>query len=228
MRELVSDSLWVAEMPAAKMGFEFGARMTLVRLPDGGLWIHSPIQLTSELKASVDAAGPVRCIVAPSKMHYEHAEEFAHAYPDAGVWIPPEFEKKLEIAQTCRELNDLPPPEWAGTLDQVILRGSAMYDEVDFFHPASRTLILTDLLFHIPEEEGGTTALWAKLLGIHGHLDASRSFKLSLRDREAMRRCLLRIEQWDFDRVIITHGKVQETGGKAEFLRAFDWLMKKD
>src|SRR5690242_14804067 len=66
LREPAPGQLWIAEMPAAKFGFEFGARMTVVRLPGGGLFLHSPIALTPELRRELDALGPVRCVIAPS------------------------------------------------------------------------------------------------------------------------------------------------------------------
>jgi hypothetical protein len=39
--------------------------MTVVRLADGGLFIHSPVSLDGALRAAVDALGPVTAIVAP-------------------------------------------------------------------------------------------------------------------------------------------------------------------
>ena len=42
-------------------------------------------------------------------------------------------------------LTDAAPPDWAGELEQVTVRGLG-FSEVDFFHRASRTLIMTDLV----------------------------------------------------------------------------------
>ena len=41
--------------------------------------------------------------------------------------------------------SDEPPPEWQGEFEQVLVPGDYMTEAV-FFHRASRTLILTDLI----------------------------------------------------------------------------------
>ncbi|MCG7533934.1 DUF4336 domain-containing protein [Pseudoalteromonas sp. OOF1S-7] len=48
----------------------FTTRMTIVRLPCGGLWVHSPICLTPGLREQVDALGPVTYLVAPNHLHH--------------------------------------------------------------------------------------------------------------------------------------------------------------
>ena len=35
------------------------SRMTVVRLNDGGLFVHSPVRLEPKLKAALDALGPL-------------------------------------------------------------------------------------------------------------------------------------------------------------------------
>jgi len=44
--------------------FPFPTCMTLIRLPDGGLWIHSPTSLTDALAGQVLQAGPVQFLIA--------------------------------------------------------------------------------------------------------------------------------------------------------------------
>jgi hypothetical protein len=45
-----------------------------------------------------------------------------------------------------------------------------------------------------------------------------------IRDRVAARESVARILRWDFDRVIVTHGDVLESGGPAKFAEAFSFL----
>jgi len=221
LREL-ADGLWVTEMSASMMGFEHGARMTVVRLKAGGLFVHSPIPLTVALRRELDAHGAVRCIVAPAKLHYEHVPELAAAYPEARVWAVPALAARLKRFNWAGALGDEPPDEWAGTLRQSQFHGSRLYDEVDFFHPASQTLILTDLCFNIPNDSGAWTRFVARQLGILGRLSASKSFGMSVKDRTAVRASLQRILEWDFDRVILSHATIVESGGKAAFRAAFE------
>jgi hypothetical protein len=50
----VTDGLWIVDGPAIGFGylglkFPFPTRMTIVRLADGGLWVHSPTELPASL-----------------------------------------------------------------------------------------------------------------------------------------------------------------------------------
>src|SRR5262245_28517635 len=130
LRELVRDQLWVAEMPVVLGGFAIGARMTVVRLPDGGLWLHSPVALRGALKRELDALGPPRCLVAPSRFHYQHVVEFARAYPEARIYAAPGVMPKLRRLAVHAVLGDAPPPEWGGVCEQAAFRGSFLFDEV--------------------------------------------------------------------------------------------------
>lgn len=228
LKMLAPHLLWIAEMPVQRMGFEFGARMTAVRLPSGGLWVHSPIALTPALREDLEAVGPVRYLVAPSRMHYEHLAEFSRAFPRARVFAAASLQGVREMRDVRLDglLGETPPAEWEGAFEQSPFRGSALYDEVDFFHPASRTLILTDLCFNIPAERSWTTRLFAGMLGILGRFSVSRSLRLTLRDRAAARASVERLLAWDFDRVLIAHGDYLETGGQEALRRAFEWLLR--
>jgi hypothetical protein len=219
LQQLVPEQLWTGDVPASRGGFNFGARMTLVRLPDGALWVHSPVAL-APFREEVDRLGPVRHLVGPSKMHYEHLAEWAGAYPEARVYAAASLKGNAKVPPH-QTLGDESPAEWQGAIEQVVFRGSRLFDEVVFFHPATRTLILTDLCFNVPSSRGWSTALWAGVLGFKDRFAPSRSFGLMLQDREAARASLERILGWDFDRVLLTHGDYLETGGKEAFRRAF-------
>lgn len=47
-------------------GFPYPTRMAIVRLSSGAAWIWSPVALTEELAAAVQALGPVEHIVSPN------------------------------------------------------------------------------------------------------------------------------------------------------------------
>ena len=66
------EGLHVLDVPFRAGGLELGGRMTVIRLPDGGLWIHSPVRFEPAHRAAVDALGPVRFLVAPNLMHHLH------------------------------------------------------------------------------------------------------------------------------------------------------------
>ena len=82
------EDLHVLEVPFRAAGLELGGRMTVIRLPDGGLWIHSPVRVDGATRPAVEALGPVRFLVAPSLMHHLFLPEWAAAYPEAGYAEP--------------------------------------------------------------------------------------------------------------------------------------------
>ena len=47
----------------------------MVKLSDGSLWVHSPVNLDPELKAAMDALGPVKHIVTPNFEHNKFAQQ---------------------------------------------------------------------------------------------------------------------------------------------------------
>ena len=227
MLRQLDENLWVAEMPASRAGFEFGARMTVVKLTGGKLWIHSPIELTIELQRQLDAIGEVGYVVSPSQFHYLHLQDFWRVYPEAKYFAAPKFNiKKLPEVKFSARLKDKAEPAWESDLDQIKLRGSALYDEVDFYHRASRTLILTDLLFNMPRDRGTVTNIYAKVLGVLDRVAPSPSFRLTMRNRTLAQQTVQRILEWDFDRIILSHGEVVESGGKVLFENAFAKLCR--
>lgn len=221
LRELHPDSLWVAEQPSKVMGLPFGARSTLVRLPDGGLWIHSPIALTDEFKSELESLGPVRAIVAPNKMHYAYFAAWAGDFPDAELFVAPDWKREVP-ARTPKVLSDEPETSWREVMQQSVLRGSGLVQELDFFHRASRTLILTDLIFNL-SPQSAKEKLFANIIGIRSGPFPSRTFRWTA-DKSLLRASIEKILQWDFERIIIAHGAIVERDGPNVLRAAFAWL----
>ena len=144
----------------------------------------------------------------------------------AALVASPGLAKKRRDLAFDRTLGDVSEPEWAGDLDQVVFPIRGNYLEVVFLHRSSRTLILTDLCFQIPADRGLVTSVLARAFGYYERFAVSRLLKLMLADRAAARQALERILAWDFDRVIIAHGEIVESGGKSAMERAFAWLFK--
>jgi hypothetical protein len=225
LRELDRD-LWVAECPRQRVGgLEIGARATLVRLRDGGLLVHSPVPLDAERRAAVTKLGPVRALVAPNLLHHLHLAAWAHAFPEARVFGAPGLAAKRPDLRVDETLGDAPPPLWAADLDQRLVGGMPRANEVVFLHRATRTLLLTDLAFHIRVSDHRPTRIAMRLNGAYGRFGPSRLLRwVVTRDRAALRESVDRILAWDFERVIVTHGEVLERGGRAALRESFAWL----
>lgn len=225
--KILADDLWVAEMAASKLGFEFGARMTVVRLPNGTLWLHSPIESSTRLKAEIDALGAVAFLVAPHRFHYGHLAEWARLYPSAQVWSAPGLTSETAKTRIGEYLDAHVPAAWAEVFEQAVFAGNSLDNEVDFCHKPSRTLILTDLCFNIPVRRSAATRLIARFLGVLNTLSPTRPLRLATKNREASRASIRRILEWDFDRIILSHGDIIERHGKARLQTAFAWLFQK-
>ncbi len=61
--------IWLADRPQRFHGLEVGTRMTVIRLADGSLLLHSPVELDFELRCEIDRLGRVRLAVAPNRVH---------------------------------------------------------------------------------------------------------------------------------------------------------------
>ncbi|HEX8954103.1 MAG TPA: hypothetical protein VF945_19745, partial [Polyangia bacterium] len=121
-------------------------------------------------------------------------------------------------------LDDHAPPGWAKQIDQLARQGAPAMSEVVFFHRESRTLIVSDSAHNFERAPVGTRMFFSLLGGWRG-LRTTAVDRLVTRDRAAARASLERILAWDFDRVVVCHGEVLESGGKAAFARAYDWLL---
>ena len=147
LRQL-DENLWIAERRQSFYGLEVGTRMTVMRLADGRLLLHSPVALTPDLRRELDALGRVCFVVAPNRVHHLYAGKVAEAYPGAQLWVAPGLERKRPDLVYVAVLGDEAPAPWKGEVDQVFFRGRPYENEVVFFHRASRTLILCDLAFN--------------------------------------------------------------------------------
>jgi hypothetical protein len=224
LRQL-AENLWIADRPQTFYGLPVGTRMTVIRLGGGRLLLHSPVVLDAGLRAELDALGRVAFAVAPNRVHHLHAGEVATAYPGTRLWVAPGLDRKRPDLRFEAVLGDDAPEEWRAEAAQVFFRGRPYENEVVFFHRASRTLIMCDLAFNFGPRSPAPTRILMKLLRSYGRFGPSTLDPLLIRDRRAARESLERILAWDFDRVIVAHGDVLESGGRELLRRGYSWLL---
>jgi len=224
MQQLAED-LFIADAPLRFAGVEMGARMTVVRLATGELLLHSPIKASPELVAEVNALGPIAYLVAPNKLHHLFVGEWKSAAPEARVFVAPGLETKRADLAIDGLLGAEPEPGWADTLDQTSLDGFPFANEIVFFHRASNTLIASDLAFNIDESMPFLTRTFFRLAGTFGRLSPTLLERILVRDRAAFGQSLNRIFDWPFERVVVAHGSVSETGGRESLLKAYAWAL---
>lgn len=222
-REL-TDGLWVADRPQSFVGTQIGTRMSVIRLNDGGLFVHSPVPLGWQTRYEIDGMGPVKAVVAPNRFHHLYVRDFAEQFPNVPTFAAPGLQEKRPDLRFRNVLSDTPDPLWEGQIDQVVFRAMPLLNEVVFCHRATRTLLLTDLAFNVHNTASRLTRLLLQLDGAFGKFGVGHLEKRFIRDRSVARRCIDQVLAWDFDRIILAHGKVVETGGKEMLREAFAWL----
>lgn len=223
----LAENLWVTERPQRFFGLEVGARMTVIRLAGGALLLHSPVSLDEQLRIELDSLGSVRFVVAPNRFHHLYAGDALRAYPEARLWVAPGVERKRPDLNFVGLLGDEAPAEWKDEVGQLLFRGRPFENEVVFLHRPSRTLVLCDLAFNFGAHTPRATRLLLTLFGGYGHFGTTRLDPLLIRDRSAARQSLEQILAWNFDRVVVAHGEVLESGGPTELRTAYDWLLSR-
>lgn len=226
MEELVPNRLWIREMPLRLFGIELGTRMSVVRLSGegGGLWLHSPVALDRALREELEGLGQVRFVVCPNMGHHMFAGEYFSAYPDAGFYAAPGLQEKRSDLPFDGVLGDESELGWTQDLDQAVFRGNRMVREVVFCHQESRTLIVADLMQSADPASPLLTRLVKRLTGTYERPGMPLPFRLGFRDKAAARASVERILSWDFDRILLCHGPIVESGGKALFREAYSFL----
>lgn len=220
-----AEGLWTVDHPLRVGPLPIGTRTTVVRLASGGLLVHSPGPLDDGLRARIEACGRVVALVAPNRLHHLFLAEHATAWPDAAVWLAPGLREKLPRLPSGEILDATAPAVWSGVLEQTVVGGAPRMGEVVFFHPASRTLLLADLVFNVRSVSSNVARLLMRVNGMFGHFGPSRVARMFFfRDRRSLRVSIDRILGWDFDRVVMSHGEIVESGGRGLFDEAFSFL----
>jgi Domain of unknown function (DUF4336) len=220
-----SEGIWIAEAPLRFLGLPFGARMTIVRLGDGSLLLHSPIPISPGLRSELDALGPVKHIVSPNKLHHLFLSPALAMYPDAQLHVPPGLVRKRPELAYGSPLGDEAPKAWEGVLDQLVVRGSTVMEEVVFFHGRSRTLIVADLCQNFGRHSPFLMRVVARVFRMYGRPRMPPDWQLSFRNRELRRASFSRLLAWDFERVILAHGALLFAGAKETFQREYAWAL---
>src|SRR5215469_18510 len=219
------DNLWTVSRPLRFLGAEVGTRMTVIRLRDRRLFLHSPVMLDGPTKSEVDALGPIGFVIAPNRFHHLFVAEYMREYPNAKFFCAPGLDSKRKDLTFGATLDDVPPVEWDGQIDQLVFRALPPLNEVVFFHRESRSLLVTDLLFNVKTSESAYTRFLMRLDGGLGRVAVARSFRWLIKMRRATARATVdKMLSWDFDRLIVTHGEVVASGAKEPVRAAWDFL----
>lgn len=213
-----SGDVFSFQFPLRFFGLDLGRRVTLLRIFRNRLVVHSTGPFAPDHIAKITELGSPDYMLDATTMHDTFSADGCAAFPGADYFIPEGFPK---VACDCRtrpleKLDDVSQ----GEVQTLRLKGMRFLNEYACFHPASRTLIVCDLLFNLDGARGYTRWAMRYLLGVKQWPAIDRPVRWSVYDHEAFRGSLQRILEWDFDRVIMAHGSVIEQGGKLAFVDA--------
>ncbi len=175
------------------------------------------------------ALGPVKYLVAPTKMHAWRLVEWHALFPNAELWGPPQIPNAFKRMPFAGILGEAPPRGWANDLDQLVFKGNCFIDEVFFLQRKLRTVIMADFIQNHALVKGKPfrNALF-KIMGVaYPFGGVALDIRLSFTDRNLARQSLRRLLSWDFDKLIIAHGVCIERDAKPFVERAFRWLVRR-
>jgi len=221
--------IWTVDGPNVRdMFLTFTTRMSIVKLIDGSLWINSPVPVSFDVLNQITTLGSVKYLLSATPRHVWRLDLWHTLFPNAQLWVPqksPFTVKKGNLSFTGI-LGDEPYEDWANDFDQLVFKGNPLIKEVFFYHKASKTVILDDLIQIHPIINGHPFLnAFLKLEGVSSpYGGVGLDLRFTFTNRNKARQSLKKLLSWDFDKLIIAHGVCVENNAKAFIEKAFHWL----
>ena len=212
--EEIADGVTIQRHPLSMAGCKLGRVVTSLRLADGRTLVHSTASFSPEDVSSLKSCGEPSWLVEPTKIHDTCSAAGRAAFPEIPYLVPPTFDKATKLGSTL--IGEAGSP-WGEEIEVIELAGIPKLREHVFFHKPSRTLVVADLIFNLPESAGAWTRGLLRLVsGMKSYPATSRLFWFYTKDREALSDSLERMLEWDFERVVVGHGDPITVDAKAK------------
>jgi hypothetical protein len=224
-----ADAIWIVDSgPMIASGLSLPIRMTVIRLPDRGLMLHSPTRFTPALAAALAEVGTVRHLIAPNIAHWTRLAAWQRAYPNATVWAAPGLRERGQVRRSDiridRELGAAAPAEWTDTVEQGLIQGAAGFNEIWFHHRPSRTLVLTDVVQCMEPERLPPITAWVARLSGGSAGTTPRYLRPVLRfGGQATRETMAGLVALAPERVLFAHGRPFTHDAAERLRRALAW-----
>ena len=220
----IADGLWGFDSEVRLPGgLRFPLRTTVVALPGDALAVVAPGPLDETLAETLEAEGHVAHLIAPNRFHHLYVDAWAKRFPDARRWAAPGLpEKRPDLS--FHDVLSADPEPLRDTFGVAPIDGIPAMSEVVLFHRRTRSLVVTDLVFHITEARGWMSKLTFKMLGVYGTLAQSRAARFMTKDREKAAAGVEHVLSWRFDRVVPAHGPVVDASAHHRLEKALHWM----
>jgi len=223
----VAENIWTTEGDVVSFyGLPYPTRMTVIRLSNDDLWIHSPVKISNNLIDVILELGEVKYLIAPNNLHHLFLADWVKRFPNAFCYSSPGLVKKRKDITFSKELGMQSEEEWSPEIDQTIFKGSP-FKEVVFFHRNSKTVIFADLIENFkPEFFNGWQRMVGKFAGILSpHGKAPLDFRLSFAfGKNKAKKSLSIIMEWNPENIIISHGECIFGDGLEFLKKSFSWV----
>ena len=227
----IDKNIWIYDGSTVSFyGFPFTTRMTVIKLSNGKLWIHSPEKIKEGLLEELKTIGEVKYLISPNKLHHLFSQEWVEIFPEAISYAAPGLVEKRPDIKFNVELSLQSERDWQTDIEQTIIQGSPAMEEVVFYHKSSKTLILTDAIENIqPSSLSLWTRIIAKIGGVlapNGKMPLDWRLSFYLGNRDKARDSLKTILSWDIDNIILAHGECIIGNGHKFMEKSYSWLIK--
>ena len=208
----IADDVVVMSFPLRFFGIDFRRNVTLLRLGDGRVVIHSTAPFTEKDTRAIRTFGEPAWLVDATLLHDTFAKAGQAALPGAAYLAPIGF---TEVSGVATQPLDPPPLDWANEIEVLQIEGTRKNEHV-FLHRRSRTLVVADLFFSFAPETRGWARFFARrIMGLPPNLfGVSRFFRFLISDKEALQRSIKTMLDWNFERVVVAHREPLERGAK--------------
>jgi hypothetical protein len=219
-----AEGVWLASDPVRIVGMPLTSTMTVLRLGDGSLLVYSPVTLTAERRAAVEAVGRVAHLYAPNLFHHRWIGDWAAAFPSARLHGPAGLADKRRDLRIDRIHGAAPEPAFSDLVDELPIAGFRLRETALLYRPA-RALVVADLVHNVGRPTHPWSAVYTRMMGFHGRVAVSRAIRWTgFDDRRAARRSIDDALAQSFDRLIVGHGTPLLSGGHDALAAAYAWL----
>ncbi len=227
MIRAIDNNIWTVDGPDVVFaGAAMHTRMTVVRLSTDQLWVHSPIVLDDSVKTLIEElGGEVVALIAPNKFHHLYIESWRSAYPSATVFAEEHVARKVPSLANDTILSNTTPDLYSDDIDQVVLSGNRLFQEVVFFHHESGALIFTDLMINLKTDNIKLLPrLFLEFEGVtYPDGGIPRLYKW-LSNKEQARAAYTKISSWQPRHVLFCHGETFALTADELLAREFSYL----
>jgi len=205
--EKLEDNLW--RVQGTLPGMSLQRVMTVVRLEDGRLVVHSAIALDEDAVAEVEKWGCPAILVVPNGYHRLDARGYKTRYPDMTILCPRSATRRVaEVVAVDGDLSQFPRQS---TVSCDHLDGTGASEGFLLVrHGDEASLVLNDAVFNMPHQPGVVGWVLKHVTGSTGGPTISRLARwLVVKHRGRFGEHLLRLARTpNLKRVIVSHHEV--------------------